>query len=74
MDFPEDDDAMFYQILDDISKGNYGKKTDDDLLGESTDFNESLGMLSNLDEMKRTLKNLKKQGGQFTIELDGRSL
>jgi hypothetical protein len=48
----EADINAFYEIIDDISKGNYGKKTDDDLLGESADFNESLGVLSNLEDMK----------------------
>jgi len=46
-----------------ISKGNYGKKTDDDLLGDGSDFNESLGALSDLEGMKMTLESLKRQGG-----------
>ena len=49
-DLDNDADQM-YQILENITKGNYGKKTDDDLLGENVDFNESLGVLSNLDDM-----------------------
>ena len=56
--FDEDDDQgetdKFYEILNTLKKGNYGKNmTDDDLLGEeSIDFNESLGALSDLDGMK----------------------
>ena len=44
----------FYEIINQIKKGNYGKNmTDDDLLGEdSVDFNESLGALSDLEGMK----------------------
>ena len=56
----EADIEAFYQIVEDINKGEYGKKTDDDLLGESADFNESLGILSNLEDMKQTIENLKK--------------
>ena len=43
-----------------IGKGNYGKKTDDDLLGENVDMNETLGGLSDLEGMKMALENLRK--------------
>jgi len=50
------DTSNFYNILENMKSGNYGKNiTDKDLLGESADFNQSLGMLSNLDDMKITL-------------------
>ena len=62
---------VFEAIIENISKGNYGKITDDDLLGDSADFNESLGVLSNLEDMKVTLQNLKKKVSKFVIELDG---
>jgi len=53
---------QFVSIIDNINKGNYGKISDDALLGDSADFNESLGGLANLDMMNAALANLKKKG------------
>ena len=44
-----------------INDGNYGKKTDADLLDEEgADINESLGSLANIDQMGSLLEELKR--------------
>ena len=56
----EEDDRYFDDVVKMINSGNYGKKTDADLLDEEgADINESLGSLANIDQMGALLEDLK---------------
>ena len=66
----DEDIIQFNLVIENINKGNYGKITDDALLGDNADFNDSLGVLGNLEQMNATLENMKKKETQFVIELE----